>query len=430
MNGSGVERGIRVCLANDSFPPLIDGVANTVVNYAAVIEKQFGSAIVATPGYPGVTDDYPFPVVRYRSLNTTRLLGYRSGDPFDPDTFSKISSFSPDVIHSHCPLASSFLCRGLREETGAPLVFTYHTKFDIDFERALKLGFLKEAAVRVMIENISASDEVWAVNRGAADNLRSLGYGGEIRIMPNGVDFPEGRLSGEDTAALRAELGLSRDVPVFLFVGRMMWYKGQRIILEGLRRLVSSGRDFRMLFVGDGDDLAEIKKAAEDCGVGDRCRFTGAVRDRGKLRELYSISDLFILPSVFDNNPIVVKEAAACAVASVLIRGSSSAEGATDGVDSLLIGEDGEELAAVLERSVYENDLTRRLGEAALRDLYVSWDDMIASAVSRYREIIAAHRSGELPERKRRLSDIAIETLADISSAVGQMRDSLPQWIR
>ncbi len=430
MNGSGFERGIRVCLANDSFPPLIDGVANTVVNYAAVIEKQFGSAIVATPGYPGVTDDYPFHVVRYRSLNTTRLLGYRSGDPFDPDAISRITSFAPDIIHSHCPLASSFLCRGLREETGAPLVFTYHTKFDIDFERALKLGVLKDAAVRVMIENVSASDEVWAVNAGAAANLRSLGYDGQIRIMPNGVDFPKGRLSREDVANLRRELDIPEGVPVFLFVGRMMWYKGQRIIIDGLRRLKEAGHDFRMIFVGDGDDLPEIKKAAQDCGVGDRCGFTGAVRDREKLREFYSLSDLFILPSVFDNNPIVVKEAAACAVASVLIRGSSSADGATDGVDSLLIGEDGEELAAVLGRAVYERDLTRELGEAALRDLYVSWDDMIASAVSRYREIIAAYRAGDLPERKKRLSDIAIETLADISSAIGQMRDGLPQWIR
>ena len=35
---------MKVCLSNDSFPPLIDGVANTVVNYATVIQKKYGSA--------------------------------------------------------------------------------------------------------------------------------------------------------------------------------------------------------------------------------------------------------------------------------------------------------------------------------------------------------------------------------------------------
>ena len=412
---------IRICLANDSFPPLIDGVANTVLNYARIIESEYGSAIVATPKYPGVVDDYPFEVVRYQSLNTTRMLGYRSGYPFDPEAISRISEFGPDIIHSHCPLASSFLCRCLREETGAPLVFTYHTKFDIDFTRALKLGVLKDAAVRVMIENISASDEVWAVNRGAADNLRSLGFDGEIRIMPNGVDFPKGRLSLDETAPLRGELGLPEGVPVFLFVGRMMWYKGQRIILDGLRRLNDAGRDFRMIFTGDGDDLEEIKQVAEAYGISGKCIFTGAVRDRERLRGLYSASDLFILPSVFDNNPIVVKEAAACAVASVLIKDSSPAEGATDGVNAILIGEDGEELFRVLERTAYLPGLTKRLGENAQRDLFVSWDDMLVSVVERYRELISEARTGAFLARRHRLSDYAIEALTDIASSIAQI---------
>ena len=38
---------INVCLMNDSFPPLIDGVANTVVNYASIIEEKYGHRINA-----------------------------------------------------------------------------------------------------------------------------------------------------------------------------------------------------------------------------------------------------------------------------------------------------------------------------------------------------------------------------------------------
>ena len=39
----------NICLTNDSFPPVIDGVANAVTNYARVIEKDYGSATVVTP---------------------------------------------------------------------------------------------------------------------------------------------------------------------------------------------------------------------------------------------------------------------------------------------------------------------------------------------------------------------------------------------
>ena len=55
---------------NDSFPPTIDGVANVVLNYANIISSGLGNATVVTPEYPGVVDDYPFDVIRYRSLNT------------------------------------------------------------------------------------------------------------------------------------------------------------------------------------------------------------------------------------------------------------------------------------------------------------------------------------------------------------------------
>ena len=75
---------INVCLLNDSFPPVIDGVANAVVNYGEIIStKNLGKATVVTPEYPGAVDGYPFDVVRYPSLSTEQLVGYRAGVPFD-----------------------------------------------------------------------------------------------------------------------------------------------------------------------------------------------------------------------------------------------------------------------------------------------------------------------------------------------------------
>ena len=59
--------GLNVCLMNDSFPPVIDGVATTILNYAEIINNGLGKATVVTPEYPGAKDDFPFPVVRYTS---------------------------------------------------------------------------------------------------------------------------------------------------------------------------------------------------------------------------------------------------------------------------------------------------------------------------------------------------------------------------
>ena len=318
---------MKVCLANDSFPPLLDGVSNTVVNYAAIIGQKYGSAIVATPKYPGVRDDYPFEVVRYTSFNTTKMVGYRTGFPFSHEAMKRLEAFGPDIIHSHCPMASNFLCRELRSITGVPLVFTYHTKFDIDIKRAVKLKFIHEPAIREVVRSIEAADEVWVVNSGAGENLRSLGYEGEYLVMPNGVDIDRTPADSGIIDKINKKYSLAEDVPVFLFVGRVMWYKGLKIILDGLRGLKDMGKSFRLIIVGKGDNLEEVKEYAKGKGLFSDCIFPGAIYDRAELKAYYTRADLFLLPSVFDNNPLVVKEAAACRTASVLVRGNNSAEG-------------------------------------------------------------------------------------------------------
>ena len=411
---------MKVCLMNDSFPPLIDGVATAVVNYASVIQRELGEAVVATPSYPGAVDRYPFPVVRYPSVNTTRLVGYRAGYPFSARAQSRLVAFGPDVIHSHCPFVSNMAARALRERTGVPIVFTYHTKFDIDIAHALELKLLQSAAIRLMLDNIESCDEVWTVSRGAGENLRSLGYRGEYLVMDNGVDFPRGTAPEAEQAALRRQLGIPADVPVYLFVGRMMWYKGIRVILDALSRGRKAGARFRMVLVGDGGERREMMEEAERLGLGDWCVFTGAVRDRELLRRYYSMADLFLFPSTFDTNGIVVREAAACGLASVLIRGSCAAEGVADGKNGFLIEESGESLWALLR--TLDAGRMRRAGEAAQAELYLSWDESVRRAWARYQVVIERCRGGRT-RRRTEPSDEIFALMNDLIRGVSRARE-------
>lgn len=385
---------LSVCLLNDSFPPVIDGVANAVLNYARIIQEGLGSTVVGVPDYPGVTDSYSFPVVRYPSFDTTKLVGYRAGYPFSPRALDALAEFAPDIIHSHCPVMSTVMARALRERLDIPVVFTYHTKFDIDIRRAISGHLLQQTAIRLLVDNISACDEVWVVSRGAGENLRSLGYAGDYIVMENGVDFPRGPVSQEKCEALRQELALPPEVPVYLFVGRMMWYKGIRIILDALAALRRSGQDFRMLLVGDGMERQEMEQLVKELRLDDVCIFTGAIRDREKLRTYFSLSDLFLFPSTFDTNGIVVREAAACGTASVLVQDSCAAEDVTEDGNALLIEENAASLKALLERVGTNRPALRDLGQRALEQLYLSWEDSVTRAYARYGTVLDHYRRG------------------------------------
>jgi len=391
---------MRICLLNDSFPPQIDGVANTTKNYAEVIQRRFGDATVVVPHFPGAQDNYPYQVLRYPSFDTTKLYhGYRLGFPFSPEITGNLVDFAPEVIHSHCPIMSTAMARIVQSQVNAPLIFTYHTKFDVDIAKALRFNFLQEPAVKALVNNISACNEVWVVSRGAGENLRSLGYQGDYRVMENGVEFPSGRVSQARQDALSMKYHLPNDgCPVFLFVGRMMWYKNLRLILDALARVKAAGQEFNMVFIGDGQDTAEIKSYAQELGLDKNCLFTGAIRDREELRTWYCRGDLFLFASTYDTNGLVVREAAACSLPSLLVRGSCAAEGITDERNGLLIEENAESMAAVLLKWSKNREGLRQIGENANREIYLSWDDAVARAVERYAIVADNYKAGRYPD--------------------------------
>ena len=148
-----------ICLINDSFPPVTDGVANAVVNYAKILTENGKRATVVTPAYPGADDSqFEFPIVRYPSVDLTKLVGYHAGFPFSSQTLETLVERDFDLIHCHCPVTSAMLARALRDRIHVPLVFTYHTKFDIDIANAIKGKLLQEEAKKVLVDNITACD--------------------------------------------------------------------------------------------------------------------------------------------------------------------------------------------------------------------------------------------------------------------------------
>lgn len=399
---------MNVCLLNDSFPPVIDGVANVVMNYAAIMQNDgLADVTVATPKYPGADyDSYPYKVIPYHSFDTTAVVnGYRTGNPLAVHELKELSDTKPDIIHSHCPFSSTVLARMLRFRTDAPIVFTYHTKFDIDIAKAVKAEFIRKEVTKTIVENISYCDEVWVVSNGAGENLKSLGYEGDYRVVSNGVDFEKGKASYEDVVNATKGYDLPEGVPVFLFVGRTVKYKGIPLIIEALSKLSADGIDFRFVCVGSGPDENEIKELAKNKLKPEQYIFTGAIHDRNVLRAWNTRADLFLFPSTYDTNGIVVREAAACGLASVLIKDSCAAEGITDDRNGFLIEETAESMYQLLKRIYKDIPHMHVVGNNAMEEIYISWKDSVYAAHERYNELAELKQSGKLVLRHHALTN-------------------------
>ena len=102
---------------------------------------------------------------------------------------------------------------------------------------------------------------------------------------------------------------------------------------------------------------------------------------------------MLLFPSTYDTSGLVVREAAACGLASLLVRGSAAAEPVADGENAVLIDEDADSLASAVVSLANNMGKIKTLGQRAMDELYLSWDTAVAGAVDRYRVIIDRHKS-------------------------------------
>ncbi len=183
-----------------------------------------------------------------------------------------------DLLHarSRAPAWSALLAA---RNTGRPFVTTYHGAY-------AENGRLKRLYNSVM----ARADCVIANSEFTAGLVRQR-YGTpdtRIRVIHRGVDltaFDPARCPDTAVAALRRSWGIDDDRPVVLQAARLTGWKGQRVTIEAVAALKSSGRLGRLAVVlaGDAqgrDGYADALRALVDRhGLADAVRFPGHVSD-------------------------------------------------------------------------------------------------------------------------------------------------------
>ena len=412
---------INVALLNDSFTPQYDGVAVCTENYARIIHREYGKSYVIVPEESKRdVNAFPYDVIEYLALKTTVADQYKIGLPITPKLRKEIGDISVDLAHSHTPFVSGLLGQRIANRKGIPHVSTFHSKYKDDLNQ--RMAFSTELSDEIVTNYITAfykqCDAVWTVSNGTANTLREYGYRGKIKVMPNGCDMPITHQDENTRHQFALEYGLNPEKPIFLFVGRLTKLKNIHLTAQALGALKRSGREFSMLFVGGGEDEKLLKTLIREHHLEDCVKLAGKVLDREKLREIYSSCDLFVFPSVYDNAPLVVREAAACGCASLLVKGSNSAEGVTDGQNGILTAERVEDIAMGLNDALTRYDLTE-LGRNARRDIYISWDDVLGMVVEEYQRILTDWKPKDRSKIKLPISDI--DLFNEIHSSVPKL---------
>jgi glycosyltransferase involved in cell wall biosynthesis len=373
----------------------MDGVGMTAHNYAYWLNEKFGKTALVAPKVKGYEDEVDYRVFRFKSVLIPGMNPYRVGLPLIDVTFKKkIKRVKFDLLHAHSPFISGQLAQKLARQLGVPLVATFHTKYKEDFKKVLNNDLFVDFLMHMTLDFYQSADVVWVPNRSTGNTLREYGYEGKFDIIPNGTDMeiidPVRKLKFRKKGLEMT--GFDANDFILLFVGQHRWEKNVKMILDALKILKMRKKSCKMVFVGEGYAAKEMKKIAYQSGLKDRVKFLGPIIDRKELRYIYALADLFVFPSLYDNSPLVIQEAAAFDVPSIVVRDSSSSEGITDKVNGFLIADDAGQLSSVIGELMSYPEVIRLAGEGARKSLYKPWESIVDEVYTRYQEIILDHQ--------------------------------------
>lgn len=140
-----------------------------------------------------------------------------------------------------------------------------------------------------------------------------------------------------------------------------------------------------------------MKQMARDLGLvnegKEKVLFIGSVSERERLSKYYEAADLFLFPSLYDNAPLVVREAAALHTPSLLLRGSTAAEIISHKKNGFLCEADESAYAVMIEQILSDQTLLSAVGNGAADTLARSWEDIAEEVSDRYLRLIRKYKS-------------------------------------
>jgi phosphatidylinositol alpha 1,6-mannosyltransferase len=290
---------VRVAIVTESFPPDVNGVANSVLRVAEHLMTRGHQPLVVAPapatGLAKVPAPLPYPVVRVPSVAMPGYPSFRLGLPATRRIGAAMRDHGSDVVHLASPFVLGAWGANAAQRLGLPAVAVYQTDVP-GFAKAYGMSLSEQTAWRWIRRIHGRSARTLAPSSATAADLLAHGVR-DVWLWRRGVDaqrFHPDHRSG----AVRRVLAPDGEV-IAGYVGRLAAEKRLDLLAAA-----SAIPGVRVVVVGDGPAGPSLRRALP--GV----TFLGE-RHGAQLSRLYASFDLFVHTGPFETFGQAVQEAMA-----------------------------------------------------------------------------------------------------------------------
>lgn len=377
---------LNVGLFIDTWYPMVDGVIMVVDNYAKRLAEFCNVTVFTVRPTKKVEKEYSYKVVQCK---TCKFIGIDYDLPlpsFDRQFKKVIKESNLDIVHIHSPFFVGSMGVKYAIKNNIPVVATMHSQFERDFKRAVNFKPIVKGLLRHVMKVFNKCDEYYGVNAKISEIFKKYGAKHLPLVQRNGTDLLPVEDEEKAIQTVNEKFNLKKDENIFLFVGRINKLKNVFFIVDALSKL--KDKNYKMLFVGEGQDMEALKKHVEQLALQDNVIFTGKIMDRELIKAIYLRAKLFLFPSMYDASSLVQIEAASQKTPTIFLKGSATSATVIDNINGFLCDDSVDAFADKITQILNDKQLYNEVSAGCFRDLYVSWDDCVKEMYEKYLEQI------------------------------------------
>lgn len=312
---------MRVGLFTDTFPPDVNGVANSTRILYEELRKHGHEAFVVAP-YPGVGGakwDETHTIMRLAGVTLKQLYGYTMTSPFHVFALNEVKKLDLDIIHDQTEFGVGIFAHICAKQLGIPLVSTYHTTYEdythyINIINSNKVDEEAKKAIAYMSRVYGDSClEVIAPSSKTKDLLERYHVHSDIRIVPTGLQldaFDPKDGTAEKRHEIRAKYGISDTDSLIIYVGRIAEEKSLDLVVRGFQKAKEAGCRSKFLVVGGGPDQQKLTDLSIQLGLEGTVIFAGK-QPSTEMPDYYRSADAFVSASLSETQGMTFIEAMA-----------------------------------------------------------------------------------------------------------------------
>lgn len=243
------------------------------------------------------------------SSDQTEMMSIRDVQKTYCDFIQKyLMQFKPDIVHAHDWLTyeAGILAK---KNYGLPLVAHVHAT---EFDRA-GMQFGNPLIHEIEYEGLMLADKILAVSEATKRIIHEKYHIplNKIDVVYNSLDdgYCGGTYHYDNRLYKYLNTLKSNGWTVISTVGRFTVQKGLQFMMRAAARAISKNPKLLFVFAGDGEERNQLISLAAELGISKNVIFTGFIRGK-KLRDIYSVSDIFVMSSVSEPFGLTALEAA------------------------------------------------------------------------------------------------------------------------